>query len=332
MYAQSKPFVVTLLGAVCIHAAAFSLTWEWLNDSELEPKSSVTGNTTIVLSQATSTPVNQQANESTAKNTINDNLIPTKSVSDFEPYKPTNVAQLEADITALIEPTVKLSLKTQAKTIIVKEAIQAALKITPVFEPPAKAKSVKKVEIKKTPRGSVLPPLEGEHIEGEHAVPKQSSEKKIETIQTIKAIPLTRPVNRSSETKLVNRKYALVLANNNGSSRNQPAVNSAPNTVAADVSLAMKNYYSELGSWLAKHKKYPRRARQRKQEGSALLYFVVDRNGRILEHSVAESSGYKLLDKEVSAMLKRAEPLPKIPNLMHQAKLKIMVPIEFSLR
>jgi len=31
-------------------------------------------------------------------------------------------------------------------------------------------------------------------------------------------------------------------------------------TAAANASSATKDYYTELGSWLAKHKKYPHRA------------------------------------------------------------------------
>jgi len=318
---------MTLLGAVCIHAVAFSLVWQFLNQNELKSNSSTASSTTIVLSQTRSAPSNQQANEPTAKNTINDNLVPTKVASDFEPYEPTNVAQFEPDVTALIEPSPEPGLKTQTKTSTAKEVLQPTLKTTPVFETLAKAESAKKVTTEKVSQSSVLPPLEGEHV-----TPTQSPEKQIANMPKIKTAALIHPANTSSEPKEAKVNHAFVSANESDPPPNQHTVNAAPNTAATDASLAMKNYYTELGSWLAKHKKYPRRARQRKQEGSALLYFIVDRNGQILEHSVAESSGYKLLDKEVSAMLKRAEPLPKMPNLMHQAKLEITVPIEFSLR
>ena len=314
---------MTLLGAVCIHAVAFSLVWQFLNQNELKSNSSTASSTTIVLSQTRSAPSNQQANEPMAKNTINDNLVPTKAASDFEPYEPTNVAQFEPDVTALIEPSPEPSLKTQTKTSTAKEVLQPTLKTTPVFETLAKAESAKKVMTEKAPQGSVFSSLEGEHV-----APKESPKKQIANMPKTKTAALIRPANTSSEPKEAKVSHAFVSANDNDSSRNQRTVNSA----VTDASLAMQNYYSELGSWLAKHKQYPRRARQRKQEGSALLYFIVDRNGRILEHSIAESSGYKLLDKEVSAMLKRAEPLPEMPDLMYQAKLEITVPIEFSLR
>ncbi len=318
MRAQSKPLMMALLSAVCIHTAAFGLTLKFFNDNKLEPKNSLTGGTTIVLNHTTSTPANQQTNEPTAKNTINGDLVPTKP---------------------LIEPTTKPGLKTQAKTTIAKEAMQPALKTTPIFELLAKTKPAKKVETEKVSRG--LPPLAAQepapakawgHVEGEHVAPKQSLEKQVETMPKIKTTSLMRPANTFSEPEEVKVNYALVSANDSDPSSNQHTVNTTPNTAATDVSLALENYYTALGSWLAKHKKYPHRARQRKQEGTALLHFVVDRNGQILEHTVAKSSGHKLLDKEVSAMLKRAEPLPEMPDLIHQAKLEITVPIEFFLR
>jgi TonB family protein len=39
----------------------------------------------------------------------------------------------------------------------------------------------------------------------------------------------------------------------------------------------------------------------------------LDRNGHVLAHSIARSSGYADLDNEVMAMIMRAEPLPPFP-------------------
>lgn len=64
----------------------------------------------------------------------------------------------------------------------------------------------------------------------------------------------------------------------------------------------------------------------------ALLYFVMDRNGRVLEHRLQQSSGHDLLDREVVKMIQRAEPLPTMPDDMHQARLELVVPVQFFLR
>ena len=63
-----------------------------------------------------------------------------------------------------------------------------------------------------------------------------------------------------------------------------------------------------------------------------LLSFSLDRDGHVLAHSIARSSGYADLDGEVTAMIKRAEPLPPFPASMIQPRIDLTVPIRFSLR
>ncbi|MEM9623284.1 MAG: energy transducer TonB [Pseudomonadota bacterium] len=92
------------------------------------------------------------------------------------------------------------------------------------------------------------------------------------------------------------------------------------------------DYTLQLQTWLERHKEYPNRARRRRQEGVAMLYLLMDRQGQVLEFRVEQSSGYGLLDEEVIAMVERAQPLPALPESMPQATLEIMVPVEFELR
>jgi periplasmic protein TonB len=87
---------------------------------------------------------------------------------------------------------------------------------------------------------------------------------------------------------------------------------------------------SRLGS--KKHKQYPRAAQLRRQEGTVLLSFVMDRNGRVLEYRIERASGHALLDREVEAMIERAQPLPKIPDDLREARLELVVPVQFFLR
>ncbi|MEM7254205.1 MAG: energy transducer TonB [Pseudomonadota bacterium] len=92
------------------------------------------------------------------------------------------------------------------------------------------------------------------------------------------------------------------------------------------------NYLAQLRRWLEKHKKYPRRARKRGQQGRTLLVFVMDRNGNVLESKIRESSGSPLLDRAARDMLKRAQPLPKLPSSITGSSLELVVPVEFGLR
>lgn len=91
-------------------------------------------------------------------------------------------------------------------------------------------------------------------------------------------------------------------------------------------------YFAVLLAWLEKHKEYPRQAQVRRQQGTAVLHFELDRQGRVLSFRIKTGSGFPELDREVEAMIKRAEPLPPMPADMAQAKLELQVPVQFRLR
>lgn len=95
---------------------------------------------------------------------------------------------------------------------------------------------------------------------------------------------------------------------------------------------AAADYFALVRGWLEKHKEYPRRAQKRRQQGTAMLFFVVGRDGNVLDYRIRDSSGFKILDTEVEAMIQRAQPLPPIPREFRQSQLELVVPIQFSIR
>ncbi len=109
-----------------------------------------------------------------------------------------------------------------------------------------------------------------------------------------------------------------------------PQVASLPPSVGRPGADA--EYFSTVLAWLEKHKEYPRNAQARRQQGTAVLHFELDRQGHVLSYRIKSSSGHPDLDREVEAMIKRAEPLPPMPADMTQAKLELQVPVQFRLR
>ena len=95
---------------------------------------------------------------------------------------------------------------------------------------------------------------------------------------------------------------------------------------------AYVDYKAVLKAWLVKHKEYPRRARLRRQEGEAYLYIAVDGAGRLLDYRIDKSTGYKLLDQEIAAMIERAKPLPTAPAGMEAAQFEFRFLVDFGLR
>jgi protein TonB len=107
----------------------------------------------------------------------------------------------------------------------------------------------------------------------------------------------------------------------------------APTPVPAPVPSpeASAGYRALLSAWLESHKRYPDAARQRGEEGRAVLRFSVDRSGRVLDFAVTSSSGYPDLDQSVEEMM-RGATLPPFPAGMPQREMQVSVTIRFSLR
>ena len=114
--------------------------------------------------------------------------------------------------------------------------------------------------------------------------------------------------------------------------QNSRNAGSANDSAGGGVPGQMIDYMSVLQAWLEKHKEYPRSARLRRIEGTTLLYFVMDRNGTVIDYRIQKSSGFSLLDREVEEMIQRAQPLPRMPQDMHRERLELVVPVQFLLR
>ena len=58
----------------------------------------------------------------------------------------------------------------------------------------------------------------------------------------------------------------------------------------------------------------------------------MNREGDVIEYKLNKSSGYSILDREVLAMIKRAQPLPRFPDDMSKEKMELVVPVQFFIR
>jgi protein TonB len=112
------------------------------------------------------------------------------------------------------------------------------------------------------------------------------------------------------------------------------SADSGSGVAAIDSSIrrGVADYQFLLQAWLEKHKKYPRRAKQRHWQGTVMLQFTIDRAGNVLDYRIRESSGHTVLDEEVEAMIRRAAPLPPVPEEMQSARLEFVVPVQFFLK
>lgn len=112
------------------------------------------------------------------------------------------------------------------------------------------------------------------------------------------------------------------------------AVAPAPATAGVETpqpaTVAVKRWQSGLSARLARAKRYPQKALARHEEGRGVVALTIDRDGRVVDSRVLESSGSADLDQELLAMVIRAQPLPKPPPDATDADLTITLPVKFS--
>ncbi len=106
-----------------------------------------------------------------------------------------------------------------------------------------------------------------------------------------------------------------------------PPKPSAPTVSQAEIS----RWQGTLLAHLERHKRYPRDARMRRQEGAATVRFVMDASGRVLSAVVERGSGVESLDRESLALIERAQPLPHPPDGTGD-RIDLAVPVRFFLR
>lgn len=83
-----------------------------------------------------------------------------------------------------------------------------------------------------------------------------------------------------------------------------------------------------LLSHLQKYRRYPAAARARREQGVAYVLFRMNRQGQLLSAAIARSSGSAALDRAALETLRRAQPLPAIPD-DRPDPLELSVPVEF---
>lgn len=163
----------------------------------------------------------------------------------------------------------------------------------------------------------------------EEPVPVPPEEPEIETPP--EEIPQPAPPVERQEQRAAAAPSAPTAPSNTVSEQLSRATGSASALIGAGDAEAEASYLAELTDWLARHKRYPRAARRRNLQGVAELSFTVTRSGDVTAYEITGSSGYAILDREVTAMLERAQPLPVFPAGLRRASLEIVIPVRFEL-
>jgi protein TonB len=104
------------------------------------------------------------------------------------------------------------------------------------------------------------------------------------------------------------------------------------NSTAKEAEM-MSRYEQLISLWIEKFKKYPDEARSQGMQGETVVRIRIDRQGTVRYYILERSTGHQVLDKAAIDMVKRANPVPAVPNDYPQGDLiEFLIPVNFHLQ
>ena len=107
----------------------------------------------------------------------------------------------------------------------------------------------------------------------------------------------------------------------------QPANTDAMASPSADEAVPFR---AALLAHIERFRHYPEEAWRRSEQGVALVGFAMDRRGSLIDLWLDRSSGFPRLDTEALDTIRRAQPLPPLPESLPEP-LQVTVPVSFAL-
>jgi protein TonB len=124
--------------------------------------------------------------------------------------------------------------------------------------------------------------------------------------------------------------------------RPESAPNSAPKAAAivtphvtttagapVEDSAALLNWQTGLIAHMKRFKRYPAEAVARRQHGTTVVRFTINRAGAVLSAEIVHPSGVEVLDQEALRLIARAAPLPAATTKVSGSHFTFRVPIHF---
>ncbi len=114
------------------------------------------------------------------------------------------------------------------------------------------------------------------------------------------------------------------------------AETTAPKSIAAPPaprlsSLTRPNWEALVLAHLERYRIYPPRAKAARQQGTVQVRFTLNRKGEALALTIVKGSGSFGLDQAALDTVRRAQPLPPVPETLPDP-IELIIPVEFYLR
>ena len=156
---------------------------------------------------------------------------------------------------------------------------------------------------------------------------QSTGDKSLEEMLTAPAVKkVEKPKNKRS--KSLPKQY--VRETNKPHSVGQGSVLGDSTSIDAEI---LARYEQLISKWIQRHKEYPAEAKRAGIGGEAVVRIRIDRNGEILLSRLERPTGHRMLDDAVLEMIRRANPIPRVPENYPAGNLfEFLIPVSFKLR
>lgn len=218
-----------------------------------------------------------------------------------------------------------IPIEEQTPVEVTKEPIKEPIKpvITETPKPPKVA--VKKIQAKAKTSKAVVKTT---HKQTENSIAVKST-KPVE--QSKESTPSTSHTRES--TKQANKPKTAIAKPVSEQNNAAPILTSiqTPRTSALQ-NKATNDYYNQIKRRMLKFHKFPLASKRKKQEGVVKISFIIDKSGKVIEKTIAQSSGYKRLDAAALKTLTKANPFPPIPDSIGKDTISLIIPVNYTLQ
>lgn len=174
-------------------------------------------------------------------------------------------------------------------------------------------------EVRETPRPAEAPKTEALPPPVAKPLPFTPREARAEAPAPAEIPPLVVPTTRPAEPVRAEPVRAA-----------PPATVTAPEPSSAVSTTPTPEFQRKVLAALQRALRYPPAARARRLEGTAVVAFTMNRQGRVLSATIQTSSGSPELDRAALETVRRAG-LPRVPAELSDP-LRLVVPVEFDLK
>jgi len=106
----------------------------------------------------------------------------------------------------------------------------------------------------------------------------------------------------------------------------------SPSAVVTDNTKEIEQQYSlHLRDLIAREKKYPKKAKRKRQQGTVIITFTVYSDGHIQNISIKQSSGNQLLDKNAISTIRHISGKLPLPDKIDRQQWTFTLPLVYRL-